>query len=60
MLSQLLACGLARVRCDFRTLYFLRVILSLSCELLRDYSVWNLLRRQDLFRNLFRDNDLFT
>ena len=66
MFSHLLACGLARVRCDFRTFYFLRVILSSFWDLLRGqdhlraYSVWNLLRGQDLLRDFFRDNDLFT
>ena len=51
MFSQLLACRLTRVRCDFKTFYLLRALLN---------SFWDLLRGQDLLRDFFRDNDLFT
>lgn len=59
MFSQLLACGLTRVRCDFRTFYFLRVILVSFQDLLRGQGLLLNLRGPRLLRDLFRDNDLF-
>ena len=59
MFSQLLACGLTRVRCDFKTFYLLRGILVSFQDFLRGQGLLLNLRGPRLLRDLFRDNDLF-
>ena len=59
MFSQLLACGLTRVRCHFKTFYFLRVLLVSFQYLFRGQGFLLNLRGPRLLRDLFRDNDLF-
>ena len=60
MFSQLLACGLTRVRCDFKTFYLLRGILVSFQDFLRGQGLLLNLRGPRLLRDLFRDNDLCT
>ena len=60
MFSKLLACGLPRVWCDFRTFYFLLVIVVSFQNFFRGQGLLLNLRGTGLLRDLLRDNDLCT
>ena len=60
MFNKLLACGLTRVRCDFKTFDFSWVILVSFQDFFRGPNLILDLRGPSFLRDFLRDNDLCT